>query len=168
MWLRLLQHPEQLAEVRRDPDLLDAAFSETMRHSPSVMHQGRFLTEAVEMHGVSMDEGAVVRIGLASGNWDDRIFERPAEFNIFRSDLHLGLELRSGNTPDGAMHLGFGVGKHFCLGYELARTEAVVGSRLLLEAFEGRDLSLGVDPAPAMVMDNATRSVTTLPVAVSG
>ena len=30
-------------------------------------------------------------------------------------------------------HFGFGLGKHFCIGYELARKEAVMGSEKIIE-----------------------------------
>ena len=46
-----------------------------------------------------------------------------------------GRELRSGYYEGGqASHLGFGLGKHFCVGYQLARSEAVIGSKALLAA----------------------------------
>ena len=47
----------------------------------------------------------------------------------------MGRELRSGRYGDGkAGHLGFGMGQHFCMGYAMARQEAVIGSRKLMEA----------------------------------
>ena len=49
--------------------------------------------------------------------------------------MHLGKENRSGVSKDAARsgHFGFGLGKHFCIGYELARNEAIIGSQLILE-----------------------------------
>ena len=51
------------------------------------------------------------------------------------SDLHIGKENRTGVSKDPLRsgHFGFGLGKHFCIGYELARKEAVMGSEMLVE-----------------------------------
>lgn len=59
-------------------------------------------------------------------------------------------------------HLGFGLGKHFCLGYEMARVETVLGSQLLLEHF-GDPVEVG-EPQPFVITD-ATRSVPELRIA---
>ena len=49
--------------------------------------------------------------------------------------MNLGKENRSGVSKDSERsgHFGFGLGKHFCIGYELARNEAIVGSKRILE-----------------------------------
>ena len=67
----------------------------------------------------------------------ERVFKNPDAFDILRDDLHMGRELRSGRYGDGkAGHLGFGMGQHFCMGYAMARQEAIIGSTRLLEAME--------------------------------
>ena len=135
MWWNLLHHPGQFAEVLADDVLWDSAFSETMRYSAPVITEDRFATRPVHWHGVDIPEGAMVRVNLGAAHHDETVFADPGRFDIHREDLHLARELRYGGStePGRSGHLGFGLGKHFCIGYELARTESVVGSRLLVE-----------------------------------
>lgn len=165
-WANLLRDPEQLALVSDNPALLDAAFSEMMRHSPPVVGQARLVIADVEMHGVTIPAGAVVRMSIASANNDETVFDDPRAFDLQRPDLHLGKELRSGASADAdrSGHLGFGVGKHFCLGYEMARVETVIASELLLEHF-ATPVEVG-DAAPFVITD-ATRSVPHLHIATA-
>ena len=87
------------------------------------------------MQGVTIPAGSIVNISLGSANNDPEVFRDPRRFDLRRDDLWLAKELRRG-YHDGRRfgHLGFGLGKHFCLGYEMARAEAVIGSRMLLDA----------------------------------
>jgi cytochrome P450 len=163
LWLNLLSHPDQLAEVRNDRELLDAAFSEMMRHSFPVISQVRTVMRDVEHHGVTVPAGATVQISIGSANHDETVFAEPGRFDIHRGDLWLAKELRKGSA-DGPRfgHLGFGLGKHFCLGYEMARAEAVIGSEALLDRFAV--LSLADDAVPHQRITQTTRSVASLPV----
>ena len=165
LWWNLLTHPEALADVTADPDRLDAAFSETMRKDGPVQFEDRFATTDVEWYGETIPAGARVRVCVASANSDETVFADPRRFDIDRGDLWLRLEKRSGvHTEEGRTgHLGFGIGKHFCLGYELARTESVLGSRRLLEVMEAPRIADGAEPWPWF--RGGFRSVTSLPVA---
>ena len=159
-WANLLRDPDQLSLVRDDPSRFDGAFSEMMRHSPPVMGQARLCVADFELHGVTIPSGSIVSISIASANNDETVFRDPRRFDLSRDDLHEGKELRRGGRKGGrAGHLGFGLGKHFCLGYEMARAETVLGSQLLLEHFVG-PVEVG-DPQPFLITD-ATRSVASL------
>ena len=135
MWWNVLTQPETLRAVIDDESLWSNAFSETMRRTPAVISEDRFTTRQVEIQGVEIAKGARVRACLGSAHLDSSVFKDPLRFDIFRSDLHLGKENRSGVSKDveRSGHFGFGLGKHFCIGYELARNEAVIGSKLILE-----------------------------------
>ena len=55
--LNLLQHPDQLAAVKQNRDLIDNAFVETMRYTPPVGVAGRQAAVDIEMHGVTIPAG---------------------------------------------------------------------------------------------------------------
>lgn len=135
MWWNLLNHPETLEAVLDDDSLWTNAFSETMRRTPAVISEERFTTKPVELHGFEIPKGARMRACLASAHLDPSVFNDPLTFDIFRPDLHLGKENRSGVSKDAGRsgHFGFGLGKHFCIGYELARNEAIIGSQMIIE-----------------------------------
>lgn len=162
LWFHLLTKPDVLTAVRQDPALLDAAFTETMRASPSLAYVGREAIVDFEWHGVPIPEGAEVRLGIASGNRDERVFADPDSFKVPRGDLILGRERRNAPVLDGrASHLAFGAGPHFCLGYELARLETVTMSRLLLDVLHNPRLTTEVRQR----VDGPSLSVSSLPVA---
>lgn len=135
MWWNLLRHRDQLNAVLADEQLWDAAFSETMRRTAPVVNEDRLTTSEVVCHGITIPAGSMVCACIGAANLDETIFAEPDKYNIFRSDLHLGRELRNGKSNECTRsgHLGFGLGKHFCLGLELARAEAIIGSRLIVE-----------------------------------
>ena len=158
MWTQLLLNPDQLEAVLDDHELFDAAFSEMMRHSPPVPGQLRYSINEVTFSGVTIPSNQAVYIQLASANSDETIFSDPRAFNIEREDLHLSKERKMGHHGDQGRygHLGFGLGKHFCLGYEMARLEAVMGSTLLSEKMKNPRLADGA--STAFIMKNGTRS----------
>ena len=136
MWYHMLYtRPDQFEDVKRDPELWDRVFTEMMRFDPVVHTQGRHTTCEVELHGKVIPERASIILQLGAGNRDERVFKNPDTFDIYRDDLHFGRELRSGRYADGkAGHLGFGMGQHFCMGYQMARQEAVLACKMLMEA----------------------------------
>ena len=144
MWRLLLEHPEQLAAVRDDPDLLDAAFHETLRHSAPVGGMSRSPNQDVVLHGVTIPAGSWVELVNFSANHDERIFPDPERFDIFRPELYTGREVQRGFRVDGQFsHVGFGVGSHFCPGAWVAHQETVIGSRILLDHLRNPRLTPG-------------------------
>jgi len=136
----LLHHPEQLAEVVADRTLTAAALEETLRWETPVLFVGRETTRPVEIAGVAIPEGAMVTPVIASANRDEGHYPDPD-----RWDLHRGAD----------DHLSFGGGRHFCLGYHLARMEA----KLALDAILDRLPNLRLDrDHPAQIVGLAFRS----------
>ncbi len=164
MWWHLLSEPDLMAQVIADPTLWDNAFSETMRRTAPVVAEDRYTRTDVQWHGVDIPAGSRVRIMLGAAHLDPTVFADPNRFDLHRTDLHLGKELRSGGStaPGRSGHLGFGLGKHFCIGYELARMESIVGSRLVIERCGVPQLAAGSVPWPTL--SRSFRSVASLPV----
>jgi pulcherriminic acid synthase len=132
MWYLLLQHPDQFARVTEDPILWDAVFHETLRHSTPIGGQPRQNSFDVVLHGTHIPAGSLINMVDVSANHDERVFEDPERFDIFRPDLYTGKLLRSGYDKDGrSSHMAFGVGPHLCPGAWIAHQEAVIGSRTL-------------------------------------
>ncbi|MEU2582420.1 cytochrome P450 [Streptomyces avermitilis] len=143
----LLTHPDQLAALRADMTLLDRAVEEVLRfEGPVETATYRYAAESMEIGGTAIAEGDTVMIGLDAADRDPARHPDPDVFDIHRA-------------PQG--HLAFGHGIHYCLGAPLARLEARVALRSLLERCP--DLALDGPPGarlPGMLI----RGVRRLPV----
>jgi cytochrome P450 len=114
----ILSHPDQLAEVRADANLVNPAIEEAARwHSP-VGTSTRQATREVELAGVRLEQGALIAAVLASANRDERNWSEPQRYDLHR---------REGS------HLAFATGPHLCIGARLARYETRTAWRVLLE-----------------------------------
>ncbi|OLT11391.1 cytochrome P450 [Pseudonocardia sp. CNS-139] len=137
----LLEHPDQLAAVRADRALVEAAFAESLRHSPMIQMVMRITTEDVDFSGGTVPAGSTVTCLVGAANRDPRRFDRPAEFDVHRPDLDTRRAFSGG-----ADHVGFGLGRHFCVGAQLARAEVVAGVNALLDMAGDLRLADGCTP----------------------
>ncbi|MEU8784379.1 cytochrome P450 [Streptomyces sp. NPDC048637] len=127
----LLQHPAQLAALRADYSLLDNTVEEMLRYDgPVATATWRFAAEPVEIGGTLIPAGDTVVIALVSASRDREHFAAADDFDI---------------TRDARGHTAFGHGIHFCLGAPLARLEARVALRSLLERCPGLAMDADVD-----------------------
>jgi cytochrome P450 len=99
-----------------EPERVPAALEETLRYDTPVQVVFRTASEDVELAGVRIPKGAFVAPFLGSANRDERRFADPDRLDLRR---------------DARGHVGFGFGKHFCLGASLARLEAGVALEAL-------------------------------------
>jgi cytochrome P450 len=143
MWFNLLSSPGQLEMLEDDPSLWDHAFSETLRHDPPIPENLREVVEVVEIHGRRLWPGEAIYVSLLSANHDEKVFKDPERFDIHRPDLRFARELRLAGLDEGGRsgHLAFGAGSHFCIGFELARAEATIASKVLLETLRSPRLA---------------------------
>jgi pulcherriminic acid synthase len=132
-WWALLDHPEELERCREDPDRIQRGFSESLRRDGPIVYEDRRTNRPVEWYGRELPTDANVLMCLGSANNDDSIFADPERFDPDRQDLLMGTERKPGYHAGGvAGHLAFGLGSHFCMGYQLARVEAVVATERFL------------------------------------
>jgi len=144
--LTLLQHPEQLAALRRDPEaLLDTAVDELLRYWPPVMQFRRTATCDVTLGGREIRAGDKVVVYHASANRDETVFSDPDRLDLTR-------------TPND--HVSFGFGPHYCLGAHLARTQM----RAMLGQVLTRMPDLRPDGEPIRLTSNFQNGLKHLPV----
>jgi cytochrome P450 len=109
----LIEHPQQLKALQRDPTLIAGAVEEMLRWAPAFMGFRRTATKDTELGGISIRTGEALMLWLSSGCRDPRVIDRPDEFDALRAPA--------------CPHQAFGGGgRHFCLGSGLARQELVV------------------------------------------
>lgn len=141
MMVNLVGHPHQMRMVRADRSLIAAALAETLRYSPPVQMIMRQPAEDVELSGGTVPAGATVICLIAAANRDPRQYTAPEFFDITREDLDFGKAYTAA-----ANHTGFALGRHFCVGAMLARTEVEVAFNALLDAMEDIELAEPVQP----------------------
>jgi cytochrome P450 len=127
--LHLLAHPEQLALVDRDCELLPKAVEESLRLEPAAASIDRFATGDVALGGASIGAGELVTVSIAGANRDPDFFADPDRFDVRRHN---------------ARHqIAFASGPHVCIGMHLARLEAHTAIGRLLDRLP----RLRLDPA---------------------
>ncbi|MBL6692039.1 MAG: cytochrome P450 [Pseudomonadales bacterium] len=152
LWYQLLANPDQWQLVQDDPELLDHAFTEMMRIHPPAAGQTRKTIRDYTLHGVTIPADSYVHLSIYGANRDERVFTDPDRFDLNREDLYFARDLRGGWFKDGmAGHLGFGLGPHFCAGYQLARAETVIGTKLLMEVIRNPRFKPGSNPTPIAI-----------------
>ena len=114
----LLAHPDELARVYADRELLPEVIEETLRWETSVTQVSRIATRDTEVGGCPIAAGSPVGVITASANHDDTRWDDAAEWKLGRPVQH---------------HLAIGTGPHQCLGMHLARLELRVGLDRILD-----------------------------------
>lgn len=121
----LLQHPQQLAALQAQPELIINAVEEILRYDSPVTQANRVLPTDTSFTGCPMHRGESITLSLAAANRDARANPEPDRFDIRREDIQ---------------HQSFGGGRHLCLGAHLARVEAQEAILALLQRFPNLSL----------------------------
>ncbi len=123
---RLLQHPDQLADLKQNRALLVPAIEESLRFDSPVQMTIRFARENMDFQGHRLKKNQVIMLCIGGANHDPGANDNPDEFSIYRDNIQ---------------HLSFGHGIHLCLGMTLARLEARLAMSALLDGIPDMELA---------------------------
>ena len=127
----LLDNPDQLAAVRADRSLVDAAVEESLRIEPAAARVDRYATRDVEVAGQHVRSGDLVIVSLAAANRDPAVYAMPDRFDLSRANART--------------HLAFAHGPHACIGAQLARMETRAALIAVLDLLPGIELAEPVE-----------------------
>jgi cytochrome P450 len=117
-WI-LVSHSDIQEQVRAHPELLGAFIEETLRYESPFRGHYRHVVRDTTLAGVDVPADSRLLLMWGAANRDPRQFDNPNDFRLDRSA--------------GKGHITFGKGAHFCVGAALARLEAQIVLRMLLE-----------------------------------
>jgi cytochrome P450 len=106
------------AHLRSTPKLIPAALEEFLRLYTPYRGFSRTVSQEIDLHDRRIRPGEPVTLVYASANRDDAVFPDPETFVLHR--------------PNIASHLGFGRGRHRCVGMPLARLSLRIALEELL------------------------------------
>jgi cytochrome P450 len=132
----LLENPEQAALLREsdDPKFIANAAEELMRYLSIIQNgQRRVAIEDIEIGGETIRAGEGIIIDLAPANWDAAAYAEPEKLELGR---------------DASQQLGFGYGRHQCVGQQLARAELQIVFHTLVRRIPTLRLAVPFDGVP--------------------
>jgi cytochrome P450 len=120
--LAIVNHPQARDRLGADSTLFGSAVEEIARYDSPVQMVLRYSTADTCVGGTEIERGAAVALLLGAANRDPARFEDPDRFDV-------------GRNPN--PHVAFGDGIHRCFGGHLARLQAQIAIRGLLQRFPG-------------------------------
>jgi hypothetical protein len=146
LW-HLAQHPEEVARLKAEPELLPIAIEEFLRaYSPVTM--ARLVKEDFDFNGCPMKKDDWILLSFPAANRDPEFFEDADKVIIDREVNR---------------HAAFGLGIHRCLGSNLARMEMRIAIEEFLKRFDTFSLA---DPAAVTFSQGQVRGPRCLPIAL--
>lgn len=144
--LSLLQHPQQMQALQRNPALINNAIEELLRYESPTQFTARIARANTEIRGVKIYKGQKVMLILGAANRDPQRFPDPDCLDLQRQENH---------------HLAFGGNTHYCVGSALARIEGQVAINTVLQRLPHLQLT----PLPLEWQENLSfRGLKALPV----
>jgi cytochrome P450 len=148
LW-HLAQHPEDRRRLATEPELMGTAVEEFLRaYAPVTM--ARLVAADFDFHGHPFKEGDWLLLPFPAANRDPAVFENPGVVQLDRVQNR---------------HAAFGLGRHRCLGSNLARMELRVALEEWLARYPDFELA---DPAAVTWAAGQVRGPRTLPVTILG
>lgn len=147
----LLTNPEQMAKLRANTDLMKNFVEESLRMETSIAVFPRITTRNVEMHGVTIPQGALIGLCLSGANHDPSKFACPHAFDIERQGA--------------GSHITFNFGPHTCPGRLLAKMELQIAFSTILRRMQNIELAEDL-PNPHMA-NWRHRNIERLPITFS-
>ncbi|MGV8872777.1 MAG: cytochrome P450 [Rhodococcus sp. (in: high G+C Gram-positive bacteria)] len=147
--LALDKFPDQFEKLKANPDLIPGMVSEIIRWQTPLAYMRRIAKEDTILNGQFIRKGDKVVMWYASGNRDERVFERPDDFVIDRKNAR--------------NHIAFGFGVHRCMGNRLAEMQLRILWEELLTRFE----NIEVIGEPEYVQSNFVRGITKMMVTLT-
>jgi cytochrome P450 len=143
IFLSLFENPKQFKLLQSNPpEYIRPTIEETLRYRSPVQFLSRIVTKDIEMgkgeEKMQLKKGKRVILFIGSANRDETIFTNAERFDITRNPNN---------------HIGFGAGIHLCIGAPLARLEAQVVLKVLLETL--KDIELDTTKADSVVPVNS-------------
>ncbi len=129
--LALLEHPDQLERLRREPTIIKPAIEELLRFvCPVETATERYAREDITIAGTTIPRGELTLAVIASANRDSHYFDNPDALDL---------------TRENNKHLAFGQGAHYCPGGPLSRLEGQIAIGTLVQRIP--NLRLAVAPS---------------------
>jgi cytochrome P450 len=151
--LALLDHPDQLARLRDDPNIDERAVEELLRFTtPVPCGVTRTMTADIEIAGTTIPKGGSVIGMIISANRDEEVFDAPDTLDL-------------GRDPN--RHITFAFGTHYCLGNQLARMEGRMALQALVRRFDHIELAVSRDQLRWKPTETL-RGLRSLPLSLSG
>jgi cytochrome P450 len=148
LW-HLARQPADRRRLAADPELMSTAVEEFLRaYAPVTM--ARLVAKDFDFHGHPFKEGDWLLLPFPAANRDPAVFENPGQVQLDRAKNR---------------HAAFGLGRHRCLGSNLARMELRVALEEWLARYPDFELS---DPAAVTWAGGQVRGPRTLPVSILG
>jgi len=148
LW-HLARHPADRRRLAAEPELMGTAVEEFLRaYAPVTM--ARLVAKDFDFHGHPFKEGDWLLLPFPAANRDPAVFENPGQVQLDRAKNR---------------HAAFGLGRHRCLGSNLARMELRVALEEWLARYPDFELS---DPAAVTWAGGQVRGPRTLPVNILG
>jgi len=146
LW-HLAQDAEDRHRLATEPGLMDTAIEELLRaYAPVTM--ARLVATDFEFHGHPFKEGDWLLLPFPAANRDPAVFENPGQVQLDRARNR---------------HAAFGLGRHRCLGSNLARMELRVALEEWLARYPDFELA---DPAAVTWSAGQVRGPRALPVTI--